>query len=168
MGAIERFRTLCWSNLNRRTVNGKKPAYSNESTRRFYLSKGIELRMSRAEFYSWIEEQREYLAGIYASGDYPSIDRVDSSGHYEISNIRIMPLKENLSRARALGNARKAQRADGLCIPKPCVMCGKIMSRRKGVRKAERVNEFQRRKTCSVACRMKWQNRFWKELKEES
>lgn len=53
--------------------------------------------MSKVDFYIWCEKHRAIIEEINSSGETPSIDRINSDGNYEISNLRIISLKENLS-----------------------------------------------------------------------
>jgi len=38
--------------------------------------------------------------GLYTKGETPSLDRIDSRGHYELNNLRIISLKENANAGR--------------------------------------------------------------------
>lgn len=74
-----------WSALLQRigNSNGKNPSYA-----------AVELRMTKEEFIEWvIPKYAEFLA--QHPGESPSIDRIDPNGHYEISNLRVIPLAEN-------------------------------------------------------------------------
>ena len=54
----------------------------------------VRLLMTRAEFLEWaIPAYRHWFAT--QKGIRPSIDRIDSHGHYQLSNIRLIPLDEN-------------------------------------------------------------------------
>jgi DNA-binding XRE family transcriptional regulator len=37
---------------------------------------------------------------LYSENRVPSIDRIDSNGHYELGNMRIMPNKDNMDEGR--------------------------------------------------------------------
>lgn len=64
--------------------NGKYPTYAN-----------IEIKMTREEFETWVNEFESQWNQIKESGDVPTIDRIDPEGHYEISNIRVLGRREN-------------------------------------------------------------------------
>ena len=48
---------------------------------------GVELRVSRADFIDW------YMPLDFEGA---SVDRIDKSGHYELSNMQVIPLDENI------------------------------------------------------------------------
>ena len=55
----------------------------------------VEVRMTRAEFVAWALP--EYALWFRSRPDEtPSIDRIDNDGHYELANIRLVSLAENL------------------------------------------------------------------------
>lgn len=93
----EVFYASTWSSINGRTVNGCWPQFQNERYR-YYFDKGVEVRLSRVQYRDWCESQAGVIDLIIANGDTPSIDRIDPDGHYELGNIRVIPLKLNLSR----------------------------------------------------------------------
>lgn len=75
-----------WARIKERVLNanGKQPSYAN-----------TELRMTREEFIEW------YVQAIQSyEGEYPSLDRINNDGHYEISNLQIIHRSEN-SRKRS-------------------------------------------------------------------
>lgn len=86
-----------WENAGWRCKND--PAY-----------KGIELRVNKQDFLSWAVPEYE---GFIASRPHkvPSLDRVDSSGHYEIGNLRIIDFDLNAARP---GRQRKQLSADDI------------------------------------------------------
>lgn len=96
-GTLEWFRRVTWIGINGRTVNGKHPMPHHASSAS-YLKKGIKLGMTKEEFYSWCDENREVILALWAAGQRPSVDRVDSSGDYTIKNIRVLSLQENMRR----------------------------------------------------------------------
>lgn len=68
--------------------NGKNPAYAR-----------VECRMSQEEFMQWyIQKYSNWMASH--PDETASVDRIDSAGHYEISNIRLISLSENVRRSR--------------------------------------------------------------------
>lgn len=89
--------TSTWKNINGRTINGSSPKWKDRNCRH-YLDKGIRLEMTRDEFSAFVASHWDEVLDIRASGGKPSIDRIDSSKHYSLDNIRIIPLKENTMR----------------------------------------------------------------------
>lgn len=70
----------------------------------------IEIRMTRNEFMDWAEPEHAKFMEEYGLDVVPSIDRIDPDGHYELSNIRLIPLPDNSRRNRAC--RRQRQKAD--------------------------------------------------------
>ena len=66
---------------------------------------GVKCRMTLDEFVDWFMP-RDY--------DGCSVDRIDRHGHYEISNIQMIPLKENIAKD-------KLKSVGGMCV---CYSCG--------------------------------------------
>jgi predicted nucleic acid-binding Zn-ribbon protein len=89
-GTLAYFKTNTWGNLKKRTVN-MAPHPKNAS----YIRKGIELRMTKDEFYQWCDLNSQAIQDLYANGKTPSIDRINSNGHYEITNLQILDDREN-------------------------------------------------------------------------
>jgi len=94
------FRRRRWNLLNGRTVNGYKAANNTNIKNLQYINKGIELRITKDEFYEWCNAQWDLIDSIYKSGEKPTIDRINSNGHYELSNMRIISMSENLARRK--------------------------------------------------------------------
>lgn len=88
-GTLEYFKCNTWNNIRKRVVNGK-PNPRNKS----YIRKGIELRMSKEQFYNWCDTHKEKVLTMKK----PSIDRLDSNGHYELANIQILEHSDNLAK----------------------------------------------------------------------
>lgn len=93
-GTIEYFKCTTWNNIRKRVINGK-PTPNNRS----YIAKGIELRVSKEEFYSWCDTQRDLILSMRM----PSIDRVDNMGHYELGNIQILEHSDNAKKQHTDG-----------------------------------------------------------------
>lgn len=93
-----------WKNMKQRCNNPKNPAYNN------YGAKGIkvckEWEESSAEFFKWA------LSNGYT--DDLTIDRIDSTGNYEPSNCRWIPLSENSRRPHV---GRKGNNGGGHFFP---------------------------------------------------
>lgn len=90
-GTLAYFKSNTWSNLQKRTINGSTPHISNKS----YLAKGIELRLTKDEFYAWCDLNATTIMSLYAAGETPSINRIDHLGHYQDGNIEIITLDAN-------------------------------------------------------------------------
>lgn len=62
----------------------------NDSHYKWYYAKGIKVKMTKDELFSlWIRDKAFKMK-------QPSIDRIDSNGHYEFSNCRFIEHKRNL------------------------------------------------------------------------
>ncbi len=79
-----------WRNLNRRAGNadGLHPAYV-----------GVQVRMTREEFLAWVVPVLTQWQ-VDNPDKSPSIDRKENSGHYELSNIRLLSVSDNSKRQR--------------------------------------------------------------------
>lgn len=143
-GTVEHFFSSRWGDINKRTINGSCPGKG--ASAKWYRAKGIELRMSREEFRAWVNSKAEIIKAIYAAGDVPSIDRIDSYKHYEINNLQIIPYSEN---------CRKRERSKWKNPPVICcITCGNVCERttfRNG--KKETFKRFIKKKYCSKECR---------------
>lgn len=63
--------------------------------------KGISIKCSRDEFINWaIPEIAYFMQNNH--DETPSVDRIDSHGHYEFGNMRIISLRENVIRSSML------------------------------------------------------------------
>lgn len=153
MCPIKNFIKVTWSNLQRRTINGARPEWTSRNMVRDYLSKGIELRMTRNEFAYWCHGQRDKILSLISDSDSPSVDRLDSRGHYELTNMRI--ISWTLNRQIAASERRNSvNRAIADLPPKYCLVCGKRLTRnsyRDGWREA--VSKFKKRLTCGLKCK---------------
>lgn len=64
--------------------------------RKCYAS--VEVRMTREEFMAWaVPAYEEWFRD--RPGVTPSVDRIDSKGHYEPGNIRLLPVQDNRRRS---------------------------------------------------------------------
>lgn len=102
-GTVAYFVKQSWHALNRRTVNGKYPDRKNPKNAP-YFAKGIRLEMSRSEFKSFCETHKATIRDLYKQGKTPSLDRIDSQGHYSIDNIQIISLSENVRKSNVNKN----------------------------------------------------------------
>ena len=89
--------------------NGKSPSYAN-----------VELRMTWEEWLDWSVPQYE-LFDMEHPGEIPNAARNGDKGHYEIGNIRIIPVSENQAEqaCRGIGQVRP----DGT---KRCSICKEV------------------------------------------
>lgn len=163
---FKQFITTTWSNLQRRTVNGKRPEWTNRRMVRDYLSKGIEIRMTRQEFAAWCHERRDLIMKLKTISDSPSVDRIDSRGHYEASNMRIISWNEN---RRLAAHARKAEVNAYIesLPPKFCPICKTRLVRSiytNGWR--EPAEKFKLRIYCSKKCARTKAGKRMSELEE--
>lgn len=88
-GTLAYFKCNTWNNIKKRVINGN-PDIKNQS----YIKKGIMLNMTKEEFYNWCDSIWE----IASKMNKPSIDRINSNGHYELSNIQILEHKDNVKK----------------------------------------------------------------------
>ncbi len=100
-----------WRLLNQRTVNGNNP--TNNRSAVAYRNRGVELRMTRPEFYTWVEIMWPLIKDMYnvieKNADkltlkqkmllLPSVDRIDGKGHYSLDNIQIVTVAANLRKS---------------------------------------------------------------------
>jgi hypothetical protein len=84
---------------------------------------GIELRVNQEDFIEW-----------YRSKDFKgaSVDRIDKNGHYELSNMQVIPLVENISKD-------KVKAKDGMC---KCYKCHNIKPLVDFVKESRRINGY--------------------------
>ena len=91
-GTMEYFKCSTWGNIQRRCVNtGKKIAERNKS----YIRKNIKLLITKEDFYTWCDLNKEIIMDFYKNKETPSIDRIDNDGNYELKNIRVISKSEN-------------------------------------------------------------------------
>ncbi len=92
-GTLEHFRSTRWTEINRRVKRQNS-----------YSRKGIEVRMSKNDFFEFCEKNKKIILHYYKVGETPSLDRIDNNGHYEIKNLQIISWSENSSKERNLYN----------------------------------------------------------------
>jgi hypothetical protein len=87
------------NSLNQRCVNG---LYSNSKSVKTspqfqsYHKKGITINMTKDEFTAWMMLMKPVHDRIIANGERSSIDRIDEKKGYEISNIQMISLHQNI------------------------------------------------------------------------
>ena len=92
------FATRKWNQINKRTINGSSPHWGCKS-HRHYLNKGIKLLITKNELKQFVTDNWSKITAMWEKGQTPSIDRIDSDGHYSLDNIQFIPLRENCRRA---------------------------------------------------------------------
>lgn len=104
---IEKFVNQRWSNINFR-CSKKGQAYGKNK-----CYQGISVEFSKEEFKAWCLKQKSNILSLKK----PSIDRIDSSKNYSLENIRVIELKDNISRKRYGGtyvNGSKSKSLRGI------------------------------------------------------
>ena len=76
--------------------------YNNMRSRiktKLYKKNGIQIKWSKEDFIEWFisDKNQDRYNAIIEAGETPSIDRINSKGHYEITNCRIIPNKLNMA-----------------------------------------------------------------------
>lgn len=97
-GSKEYIKSSYWQTLNQRCANGRWRVNSkrNES----YLRKNVLLLITKEDFDRWVDDNWEKFDALYKAGKTPSIDRISNSGNYEIENMDVVDLKENMAKDR--------------------------------------------------------------------
>lgn len=72
-----------WNSMNNRVKHG------------IYLKNKITVSWDASEFHRWFNDRWEIFDRIKASGETPSIDRIDPSKNYTSSNCRLIPMSVN-------------------------------------------------------------------------
>jgi hypothetical protein len=93
---IDGYTSILWHSLNTRTINGKNPNWKNNNIKKNYLNKGIRLEITREQLLQKITEDWIKINNMWNNNKKPSIDRIDSNGHYELGNIQFISMKENI------------------------------------------------------------------------
>lgn len=149
---VDHFAYTRWHKINARTVNGANPDTKSRGSAH-YVNLGIKIKFTRTEFNEWCERNRDVILKLIKEGHTPSVDRINSEGHYALDNMRIISLKENIAAGVAKRNRLRSEKLANQYPPKPCAYCGKLMYRnpRKG-RGIEPYAEFDERKSCGRRC----------------
>jgi len=93
-GTMADFKSTRWNAMNVRAINGRYYR-SSRAPGDAYAKNGVRLEMTRGDFCSWCEENKEIIMEMFAKGETPSIDRISPLGNYELSNIRVVTSSEN-------------------------------------------------------------------------
>lgn len=66
---------------------------------KLYKKNNVQIKWTKDDFIRWFtsENNQKRYAAIIEAGETPSIDRINSKGHYEESNCRIIPNKLNMA-----------------------------------------------------------------------
>lgn len=90
-----------WSSINQRTSNGKYNSSNsaiNSPQYKSYHRKNITVNMTKDEFITWMLSVEETHNKIIATGQKSSIDRIDDNKGYEIGNLQLISLHENIEK----------------------------------------------------------------------
>lgn len=93
---VGRFVHNSWTNMNIRA--GKYKHLQTKHKCKAY--EHIEVLIDRPTYKEWCLSQKDLIESL----DRPSLDRIDSKGHYELGNLRIIELSDNI-RQKRYGNA---------------------------------------------------------------
>lgn len=90
-----------WASINQRTVNGKynsSPSALACPQLKSYRAKGITLNMTFGEFEVWMKSVEHIHNQIVEKGENSSVDRIDETKGYEIDNLQMISLHENIEK----------------------------------------------------------------------
>lgn len=90
-----------WSSLNQRSINGKyttSPSAQKCPQLKSYRDKGITIDLTYDQFKAWMLANETLHNEIVARGDKSSIDRIDESLGYNLDNIQLIPLHQNIEK----------------------------------------------------------------------
>jgi len=107
--------------IKRRSFNGRlskmfsqiksRLKYGNLSYRRLKCTFTWEQFKAFAMANGYPELHKKWESAGFAHNLTPSVDRIDNAGNYELSNIRLLTLEENLQRPRRYTRPRKLYEA---------------------------------------------------------
>lgn len=144
---VNKFKTVRWNAMNRRTVNGSSPDWKDPPKQK-YFRKGLKLIMTRQQFNAFCDANRELILKIRDSGDKPSIDRINRNAGYSAKNVRIIPFRENCRLGSAAGKAAMIKAVARSVIAK--TISGVFVGRYRSLGDAERALGVSRTKICAV------------------
>lgn len=86
-----------WNSINQRCING---CYKTPNAPQFqsYTRKGITINMSKEEFTIWMLSVENTHNQIVSKGEKSSIDRIDDTKGYEIGNLQLISLHDNIEK----------------------------------------------------------------------
>ena len=97
-GSKEYVKSSYWTTLNQRCVNGSH--FHDTPRNAAYKRKKLLLEITKQEFDDWVDTVWSDFESLYFSGKTPSIDRIDNSIGYRISNMQVIDLNVNMSKDR--------------------------------------------------------------------
>lgn len=103
-----------WCTINQRTINGlysKGNAVSTNAQQLSYLKRNIRIEMTKEELFQYCSNNEALIKMMLDNGERPSIDRINNEGHYNIDNIKIIPLYENQTKSRSNSNKNKKKQS---------------------------------------------------------
>lgn len=115
----------------------------------------VKVLITKQEFYAWVNLNWTDIIAMRKNGDEPSIDRIDSAGNYELTNMRIIPLRQNVLAGSVAHNKARTARLRAKHPPKNCLKCGTLFDRNKG----QTWKNFSIKKYCGGNCRMAMRKR---------
>lgn len=140
-----------------RCTNPKRNSYPR------YGGRGIKFMLEdREEFYAKFEK----IVSLYLSiGGKPSIDRIDSDGHYEMNNVQIIPNPLNTAKMRAASKVTFKQKriSKERALRKICNVCNQnIPTKKYYIRKRHKDGTVSRYDTCPSCEQIKRTQRYSK------
>lgn len=86
-------------NEARYAINGQRYRCGNKNAPsfRYYGAKGIKVLYSSKDFYEWFKKERLKIPLNISA----SVDRLNSNGHYELGNIRLVTIAENTAESNS-------------------------------------------------------------------
>lgn len=106
-----------WASINQRTINGKynsSPSALSCPQLKSYRSKGITVNMTFGEFESWMKSVEHIHNQIVEKGEKSSVDRIDETKGYEIGNLQMISLHENIEKRVGMKCKRFPEESKGL------------------------------------------------------
>ena len=160
ISTIRKFVTSRWSKINTRTINGLYPDYNCPKAAN-YFANGIMVLCNKVEFELWCLSQAQHILNLINSGETPSIDRIDSTGHYSLENMRIISMTEQRKKTLAENNYyRHKIKPNRVKIElKKCQYCNKYMQVKKYKdNRMESRTTYTKRKFCNRSCATSFKN----------
>lgn len=86
-----------WRSINQRCING---CYKTPNAPQFqsYINKKITINMTKDEFATWMKSVEHIHNQIVEKGEKSSVDRIDDTKGYEIGNLQMISLHENIEK----------------------------------------------------------------------
>jgi hypothetical protein len=93
---LSRFIKSSWQNLHMRCANGIYLKWKNHEKSKHYDS--IYIKFNREVYKKWCIERKDIIENLKR----PSLDRIDNTKDYEIDNIQIIELAENIRKDKTV------------------------------------------------------------------